>query len=121
MKTKTYGFTTTESDFFLSRIAQEAKPTDHFLVVTNKDTANGEHLIHVLIREEKRAGMPADATLFGFSLKRWKGSSVKGTEFRSFSCHASDLKRLSARVHSEVTRIKNVMLGRTRRVMVESL
>ena len=118
-KPNSYGFTTTETDEFVSRVGKEAKPHDNFIVASERRPNN--NYLTLLVRETSLPPKAAGLELGGHPLHNKWGSKVRGTEFRALTIEAPRLSKETNIAKDTIQRIKNFLAGRVVRVKVEAL
>jgi hypothetical protein len=125
----TYGFTTTEDDGYLERVAAEAAPETNFIIVTERHTVVGEgNWSYLLARKEVLGGIGLflpELTLFGrelgeFALDLLEDYGEGEWEHFVISGDPESVTEELERVRNEVRRINNIVTGRVVRVAVES-
>jgi hypothetical protein len=131
-----YSFTTTPSDNFFRRVAEEASPTTNFIVVTERSTIYGPTPSAALLvrKDVLLLGLVLpELPLAGKSLGHWLEDTVKGdlTNGEAFSnpwtyalIQSDDIDAVDEeleRIRNEARRIENIINDRTVRVTVESL
>lgn len=118
-KSASYGFTTTEKDAFILRVGKEAKPHDDFIVASAK-TPNNQSLT-LMVRESKIPLKSVGFELFGAALHKKWGKKIVGTPFRAATFQVDNIRKASNIAKDTLHRLKNFHLGRTTRVLVESV
>jgi hypothetical protein len=115
-----YGFTTTPDEISLTRIAKEATPNTRFLLTSVKDVTTGHTSLVVFIRKDALPKKSEGITLLDMPLGRKKGG-IPIEAFRAYTFAPEHPKKAANIIKSDLQRLKNHLLGRNLRVLVEAI
>lgn len=129
-----YGFTTTLDDKVFARIAKEASENTNFILVTGKNTVDGDRFLSVLIRTDAIArvadvdpGAAIGDSFVGELVLDAVANFTVNSEWAQqeffalrFEGHPDDVDAETEKIRYQINRLNNLLDGKIVRVTVES-